>query len=169
MKWIKLFENWKYKNPKFLYHLTPSKNIVDVKTNGLKIEYSKQHKFVQGIYLTDDFYTASNYKFLDENHDDYFIIEIPFKNLNTEFMFPDDYELFDLLEDEYLEYEDLLSPLGIEEGEVYNNMEYIWKTLTWKDSMRICNQILYTKNIKPIDFSKIYNQKEIDKKLRSLY
>lgn len=49
-----LNENWinnRYtKNPNYLYHLTSSDTIENVKLNGLDIEFSKQHKF-EMVYI----------------------------------------------------------------------------------------------------------------------
>lgn len=152
------------KKPEYLYHLCPSNAINDVKINGLQIKYSKQHKFINGIYLADSLYTASNYSFLDENRNDYFIIEIPFSNLNTLYMMPDDYEVMDLLEDEKDEYIYLLNYLGIDK--VSGNEKYIWNNLDYRHSLYICGQLLYIKDIPSKLFSKIYNKEEIKKILR---
>ena len=154
--------------PKVLYHLTSSEYIESVKKNGLLIEKSKPHKFGNGIYLTDDFYTAWNYRFLDEWREDYYIIEIPFNKLDESYMEPDDYETFDCLEDDRGEYEELLDYLGIEEGEVYDNERYLYNTLDYRHSLYICNQLKYMKDISPDKFSKIYNKKEIDEKFEEM-
>ena len=61
------------------YHLSPANNIEFIEKNGLLIDRSKQHKFEKGIYLADSIYVAHQYRFLDEDINDYFIIEIPGK------------------------------------------------------------------------------------------
>ena len=162
-----LKETIKYKNPKFLYHGTFSKNIDNIKKNGLKVDCSIQHKFECGIYLASDFFVAANYMMMGEIGEDFFVIEIPFESLSTNHMKPDDYELFDLLYDDYLEYKDILDDIGIEQEEIYNNTKFIYNSLDYRDSLYICQQLLYTKNIKPNLFSRIYNKSDIKKKLNS--
>jgi len=163
-----LNENWIDKrfnqNPKFLYHLTGEDTINDIKNNGLQIKYSKQHKFENGIYLADSIYTASNYSFLDVNRENYYIIEISFNNLDIEYMKPDDYEMIDLLYEEFLEYEELLNNIGIEsENEIYDNIKHIYNSLNYKHSLFICGQLLYTKDIEPSKFSRILTKQETNK------
>lgn len=149
-----------WKPPKYLYHLTPHDYINDVKKNGLQIKYSKQHKFERGIYLTDDFSVAIQYQYLDEERDNFYIIEIPFNKLNPNYMKPDDYELFDIIEDEW---QDILDFLGI--YEVRGNEQLIWESLDYEHSIFICNQILYTQDIKSVDFSNVYDKKLSNQKL----
>ena len=166
-----LNENWidnRYtKNPNYLYHLTGSDTIENVKLNGLDIEFSKQHKFENGIYLADTIYTASNYSFLDVNRENYYIIEIPFQSLDVKYMKPDDYEMFDLLYEEYLDYDELLNSIGVEDKEeIFNNMKHIYNNLDYRHSLFICGQLLYTKNISPKQFSRILSKNEINKFLK---
>jgi hypothetical protein len=139
------------------YHLIPSTIINDVKENGLQIKYSKQHKFEPGIYLASSLYVAKQYSFLDEYREDYYIVEIPFNNLEEEYMKPDDYELFDLIDDEYPQ---ILDDLGLER--TWDNQKLVWQSINYKESLYICEQILYTKDILPSQFSNIYHKNELD-------
>lgn len=159
----RFFKN--FKEPEYLYHLTGADTIENIKLNGLQIKYSKQHKFERGIYLADSIYTASNYSFLDTNREDYYIIEIPFKNLNPRYMKPDDYEMFDLLDDEYEDYKALLDYIGIERSEINSNLHHIYTALEWKHSLFISGQLKYIRDIEPSKFSSVYSKKEVQKKL----
>lgn len=153
--------------PKYLYHLTPANNIEDVMKNGLKVETSKQHYFTPGVYLTNSIYVAETYKYLsDEFVENWYIIQIPFGNLNEEFMKPDDYELFDLLEDEWSE---VLKYLRIPHPyNIGTNKKMVWDSMTYEQSLFICNQMLYTKNITPDKFSRVFTKDEIEAGINKL-
>jgi len=162
-----LNENWidsKFnKNPDYLYHLTGDDTIEEIMLNGLETKYSKQHKFEMGIYLANSIYTASNYSFLDVKRENYYIIETPFRNLNVNYMKPDDYEMIDLLYEEYLDYEELLDSIGIDDKEeIYNNIKYIYNSLDYRHSLYICGQLLYTQDIPPKQFSRILSRNEVN-------
>jgi hypothetical protein len=147
-----------YKDPEKLYHLT---NNPSVKTDGLLINKSKSHHFIEGIYLTDSLYVASNYRYLDGEKKDWYIIEIPFKNLNIEKMYPDDYELFDLIDDTYTY---VLDYFGIDETR--GNQKMIWESLDYRHSLYLCEQLIYNDNITPDKFSKMLTEDEVNKELQ---
>ena len=142
------------KKPKFLYHLTSGEDFRKIEKDGLKVEYSKQHQFVQGIYLSNSIYISATYRY---DKEDSKIIEIPFNNLNEKYMKPDDWELFQMVNDDW---DDLKEYFGIENGKDVmsdRDNQIIWENLDYRHSLYICEQIIYTRNISPDLFSKVYD------------
>jgi hypothetical protein len=153
------------KNPKFLYHLTSGENLMNVMKDGLSPNNSKSHRYVNGVYLTNNLYVALTYKY---NKHDCHIIEIPFNNLNVKYMKPDDWEFFQQIDDDW---EDLKNyfKYKCEKDTSFNNStttmgdeleNIIWNTLNYKHSLFICEQMLYTKQITPDLFSNVYTESE---------
>lgn len=175
MKYLKMFESFKkteiqediikiigfgdsnkfFKN---FYHAFPKNILEDVEINGLQIEYSQAHRYEKGIYLTDNIGTAITYEWLTENdiNGEVLIAEIPFKNLNVDYMKPDDYELFDLIKEVDV-YENILDYFNIDviEGNEENE-KLIWDNINYLHSLWICEQMLYTSDISYDSISNIY-------------
>jgi len=146
------------KKPEFLYHLTSGENFNKIIKNGLSVKSSIYHQFVQGIYLTDSMYIASTYKFEKENCH---IIEIHFNKLNSRYMKPDDWELFQIIDDDWEDIKEYFDIFRMNE----RDKQIIWETLDYRHSLYICEQLIYTRNIPSNLFSNVYDEIEIEKML----
>ena len=72
-------------------------------------------------------------------------------------MKPDDWELFQMVNDDW---DDLKEYFGIENGKDVmsdRDNQIIWENLDYRHSLYICEQIIYTRNISPDLFSKVYD------------
>ena len=114
-----------------LYHLTTYDRYIDIMKNGLDPKYSQQSKIQGGgIYFSDDLYTAKNYQGFYDLGKRLAIIKVKLSDLDEKYIKPDDYELQDYIRSS-------------------DNPNRNWYDITWQDSLKLCNQIQYTKKINP--------------------
>ena len=124
----------------FLYHATLDRNLKSILRFGLLP--SKSESSLNAIYLTNDLFTAENYSSMRPDND-FVILKIDISKLDQNFFVPDNYELIDFLED--LEDED------------HPFYEKNINDCTAKDSLELCNQVAYTKNI-PVDAITVFKE-----------
>lgn len=138
----KVFET--FVMPKIFYQITPDKNIPDIIENGLQIKYSKQHKRREGIYLTDDEFTALNYENMYD--EPCTLLEIDSSYLDPKHFGPDDYELQDFLD---------------QDPKLRKKYGDDWRWIHWENSLKICNQVMYHDDI-PKEAIKIVKENKVN-------
>ena len=112
-----------------LYHGTPRKNLRDILSKGLLS--SKSGSRSEGVYLSDDKFTARNYAPMhDVSGDDFVLLKIDSSKLDIDKLEPDDYEFPELAEDR-----------GWNEARIYD--------ADWRDSLKISTQVIYLGDIPP--------------------
>jgi len=114
------------KIPDYLYHVTAEQNLPDIKKSGLKPRQSESSS--DGVYLSDDEFTAANYANMRPSID-HVLLKVDTSYLNKEKLFPDDYELVDFLERN--------------NWEVGEKKYYSVEDVSWKESLKYVNQIVY--------------------------
>lgn len=147
------WEKFRDELPDKFYHLTDTRNLGNIKSNGLKPKYSQQHKFVNGVYLADSIYTAYNYHFLDGNKILPHIIIVDASKLKKDNLEPDDYEFFDIIRDDFPEIW----------NEFNGDTKAIWQSLEWWHSLIICGQVLYTDIIPSSAFKRVVSKEEAER------
>lgn len=151
---ISLSDTYHVNNPKFLYHLTSGININSIRQNGLCVDYSIQHTYSKCIYLCDSIDNALKCAEQCGITEDYYVIEIPFINLDVGNMRPDDYKMINMI---YSEYDKFSLLIDMNKEDIYDNANDIYNALTYNHSLYICEQMLYVTNISPFLFSNVYN------------
>lgn len=112
--------------PNVLYHATASDNVSAIMDRGM--DPKKSESASEGIYLSDDEYTAANYANMRPERD-HVMLKIDTSYLDPDEFGPDDYELRDFLEMNDWEYN------GVEYDSVYD--------VPWWKSLEMVNQIVY--------------------------
>lgn len=125
--------------PDYLYHVTPEENLKDIKENGLQAKKSESSS--EGVYLSDDEFTAANYASMRPDVD-HVLLKIDTSYLDKEKLGPDDYEL-----------EDFLERNDWEVGGKYYDSVY---DLTWNQSLKYVNQLVYYDDV-PVEAIEVVN------------
>jgi len=122
------------KVPSKLYHLTTLQKWGKIKKQGLRP--NKSQSSLEGVFLTDDLFTAKNYSNMEhpkESPDDsgFIILTINGNLLNPEKIVADNYD-----------FPDLVSQMSERQAAKYD-------LNSWQDSLKVCNQIAYEEIIPP--------------------
>lgn len=116
------------------YHLTTEKALPSILEHGLKPEYSESS--LEAIFLSNCLDTAEQYCAMRE--DDSVLLEINITASHYE-LGPDNYELRDFLQS--MDKEELKS------HKLYEGAT--WEDCSWRQSLKICNQVACYTNIEP--------------------
>lgn len=131
MRFMRILEEVK-KLPETLYHVTPEENVKEILANGLLP--TKTQSKSEGVYLSDDEFTAANYAHMRPDNE-HVLLKIDSSFLDKDKLGPDDYELENFLDQNEWEVE----------GQTY----YSVYDLSWKQSLKYVNQVVYYGKIPP--------------------
>ena len=127
--------------PDYLYHVTAEQNLPNIKKDGLEPKQSESSS--DGVYLSDDEFTAANYANMRPSVD-HILLKIDTSYLTKKKLSSDDYELVDFLERN-----------GWKIGE---KKYYSLEDVSWKESLKYVNQVIY-KNVVPCEAIEIKKSK----------